>query len=119
MLPWKSSDTPASSDTIDNVDVLQLKEHTTVIPMINDTDDNMHGDVWSNERLETTDEELKELCMYLSKNMILMGCGPEGCSIIDECGKGAMAGVEPYALGSDVHQLEHVCSVRNVSSPYR
>lgn len=81
-----------------------------MIPMTEGTNSNRYDHFWSDELPGTSDEELMKACISLTKSMKLIGCGPEGCSIVDECGKRTLTGVEPFALGSDVHQLEHICS---------
>ena len=70
-------------------------------------DNNREG---STQKSGISDEELNNICKNMTRSIKLIGCGPAGCSFINECVKWNMHGLDIYALGSDIHQLNHIRS---------
>ena len=63
---------------------------------------------------EVSDEELREFCYNVTQSIKLFGCGPAGCSFINDCVKWNMHGIDLYAVGSDIHQLNHINSPNKI-----
>lgn len=62
----------------------------------------------------TSDEELKNICKSMTRSIKVIGCGPAGCSFISNCVEWNMHGLDLYALGNDIHQLDHINSPNKI-----